>query len=267
MELAEVFITTGELDDALNALNQQLDAQPDDQYARRLRADVLLRLASPENLKLALADINQLDEKSFDDYVQASIIYERLQDLDSAISAMQSALKLVPHNERILERLIEILVNQQQYNEALQHLLNAPQTWRWFMRQADVYVLLAKPNEALDALNHAEEHLKVIFPDLLAPVSRNTMAQIHIARAHLHMTLLDYSVAEAEFKHALYHIPDDTSIRFNLGLVYALTERLDMAIKHCQKALNNTNDYLRQSFIAALAEDSRFAELKSKLEI
>ncbi|MBZ0278924.1 MAG: tetratricopeptide repeat protein, partial [Anaerolineae bacterium] len=41
MQLAEAFIKTGELTDALDALNQQLETVPQDDYARRLRSQVL----------------------------------------------------------------------------------------------------------------------------------------------------------------------------------------------------------------------------------
>ena len=44
IELAEAFIRTGELADALDALNPHLEAQPNDETALRLRAAVLMRL-------------------------------------------------------------------------------------------------------------------------------------------------------------------------------------------------------------------------------
>jgi len=267
MQLAEVFIKTGELDDALEALNNQLNDQPNDDTARRLRADVLLRLAQPDQLKQAIHDLDKLKDKSVDDYVQQSVIYERMEQMDNAITAMKKALDLKPDNERLLERLIELLTQEKQYSVALQHLEDAPQTWRWLMRQADIYTLNNQPEQALKALNRAQTHLQVMFPELIAPVSRNTMAQINIARGHVYMTLEDYASAEDDFKDALYYIPDDATIEFNLGLVYALTDRLDLAIKQCQRALDKTTLFLKEELIKVLDSNERYKDLKEKLDI
>lgn len=265
MQLAEVFIKTGELDDALEALNNQLTQQADDDSARRLRASVLQRMGQPEHLTSALEDIENLKDKTSDDYIQQSVIYERMEQKESAITAMQNAVKLAPKHERTLERLIELLMQEKQYSTALKQLASAPQTWRWLMRQSALFTLDNQPENALNALNQAEAHLHEVFPDLIAPVSRNTMAQIHIARGHVYMTLEKYDPAEKDFKDALYYIPDDASIEFNLGLVYVLTERLDLAIKHCQSALDKTTPYVRQSLIDVLDRDKRYSDLKEKL--
>ncbi len=267
MQLAEIFIKTGELDDALEALNSQLKDDGSDDNARRLRASVLLRLGQPDNLQTAIEDIDTLQEKTLDDYVQQSVIYERMNQAESAINAMENAVKLAPDNERNFERLIELLTQEKRYTTALSHLSSAPKTWRWLMRQADLYVLDNQHQQALEALNQAATHLQDVFPDLIAPVSRNTMAQIHIARGHVYMTQEQFAPAETDFKDALYYIPDDASIEFNLGLVYALTDRLELAIKTCQSALDKTTPYIRETLVNVLKNDERYTDLKEKLVI
>jgi len=265
MELADIFIKTGELDDALDALNKQLDDHPEDDHARRLRISVLQRMAQPEHFQLALTDMDSIKEKTADDYVQLSVLYERMNHTESAITAMQSARKLAPDKERILERLIEILTQEKRYTDALNQLESASKTWQWLLRQADLYTLDSQPQLALSALNDAETHLQEVFPDLLAPVSRNTMAQIHIARGQVHMILEDYPSAEKDLKDALYYIPDDASIQFNLGLVYARTDRLNLAVKTCQSALDKTTPFLKKEFVDVLKNDTRYTELMEKL--
>lgn len=267
MELAEAFIKTGELTDALDALNQQLSDKPNDNNARRLRASVLLRFTQPVHLQAALDDLKQLSDISTDDYVLQSVIYERMNQTANAIQAMQTAYQQSPDRERVLERLVKLLTHDLRYTEVLDILNHAPQTWRWLMRQADVYALNDNPTEALTALNQAQTHLQTVFPDLLSPVSRNTMARIHIARGQVQMILDNLKAAEADFRDALYHIPDDTTLLFNLGLIFARSDKLTRAEKYCKKALDGASPHLRQMMINVLNNDDRYTILKAKLEL
>ena len=265
MQLAEVFIKTGELTDALDALNQQLIDEPTDNNARRLRASVLQRLANPDQLQAALDDLRQLSDASADDYVQQSIIYERMEQADEAIQAMQEAHRLSPDAERILERLVDLLTHAKQHKEVLDLLVDAPQTWRWLMRQADIHSLNNNPSEALVALNLAQAHLETMFPDLLSPVSRNTMAQIHVARGQVQMNLDNLKESETDYKDALYHIPDDATILFNLGLIYARQDMLSRAERYCKKAFENASPYIRQMLLDVLSNDERYLPLRNQM--
>ncbi len=267
MELAEVFIKTGELDDALDALNQQLLDNSTDDNARRLRASVLLRLAKSNHLQEALDDLRQLTEPVADDYVQQSIIYERMTQMNEAIQAMQSAHRLSPDGERILERLVDLLTQAKQYEDVLEILNRAPQTWRWLMRLADIHSLQENYSEALSNLNLAQTHLEEVFPDLLSPVSRNTMAQIHVARGQVQMKMDHLEAAETDYKDALYHIPDDATILFNLGLIYARLDKMTRAKRYCNKAFDNASPYIRQMLIDVLNNDSRYEKLKDRLGV
>lgn len=267
MELAEVFIKTGELDDALEALNQQLRNEPKDEKARRLRASVLSRFDDPKHLENALHDLQQIASQTREDYIQQSVIYARLEKPEDAIRVMHTAHQQLPDDERILERLVELMMDARQYDEVIELLKQAPQTWRWLMRQADAYAFNNHPDDALSALNLAQQHLLTIFPDLLSPVSRNSMARIHVARGQVYMTLNNLDAAESDFKDAQYHIPNDATITFNIGLIYALKDNMSKAKRYCQKALDNTSDYVRQTLIDVLNHDSRYDALKAELKI
>jgi len=267
MQLAEVFIKTGELDDALSALNQQLADNSNDDNARRLRSSVLLRLAKPNHLQDALNDLLQLSDATMDDYVQQSIIYERMNQMSEAIQAMQSAHQLSPDGERILERLVDLLIQEKRFEEVLDILNNAPKTWRWLMRLADIHSLNENYAEALANLNLAQTHLEEVFPDLLSPVSRNTMAQIHVARGQVQMKMDSLEAAETDYKDALYHIPDDATILFNLGLIYARLDKMTRAKRYCNKAFDNASPYIRQMLIDVLNNDSQYERLKDRLGV
>jgi len=267
MELADVFIKTGELDDALGALNQQLEDNPNDDNARRLRASVLLRLAKSNHLQEALDDLNQLSEPVADDFVQQSIIYERMTQMSAAIEAMQSAHRLSPEGERIMERLVDLLTQEKRLNEVLDMLNRAPKTWRWLMRLADIQSQQGDYTDALSNLNLAQTHLKEVFPDLLSPVSRNTMAQIHVARGQVQMRMDNLDAAETDYKDALYHIPDDATILFNLGLIYARLDKLTRAKRYCNRAFDNASPYIRQMLIDVLNNESQYEKLKDRLGV
>ncbi|HEX2623533.1 MAG TPA: hypothetical protein VHL11_25405, partial [Phototrophicaceae bacterium] len=129
LELAAAFIKTGELDDALDALNQHLAATPSDDEARRMRIETLLRM--PENYQLALTDCDALSTPTADDCLKRSILCEKLNNLDSALQSMDTALQLQPGTERLIERQLYLLQLKGDFAAALKLLDVVPSTWRW----------------------------------------------------------------------------------------------------------------------------------------
>lgn len=138
MQLAEVFIQTGELSDAVEALNTQLEANPTDMVARRLRAAVRLRLGEQDDLQLALADLDELTDVGADDHVLRSIIQQRLGDWDQAHKAMETARTLKLADERIAERYALTLEHAQGTSAARSFVATQPQTWRWLQLAGDL---------------------------------------------------------------------------------------------------------------------------------
>src|SRR5690242_19339862 len=74
MELADAFIRAGELADALDALNQQLIDQPADDEARRLRAQVLMRIPGEEHVQAALGDLESIASPTQDDNLRRALL-------------------------------------------------------------------------------------------------------------------------------------------------------------------------------------------------
>ena len=100
MNWQRLSIRTGELADALDALNPHLEANPSDATALRLRAAVLMRLPGEDYARAALADIDKLDAKTADDYVQQSIIMQMgLGDWSQAVKSTEQAYQLAPNDE------------------------------------------------------------------------------------------------------------------------------------------------------------------------
>ncbi|MBC8171551.1 MAG: hypothetical protein H7X77_07750, partial [Anaerolineae bacterium] len=141
LELANAFIQTGELTDALDALNQQLAASPEDDASRRLRVETLLRFKGDEHLQAALADLDQLATLTIDDLVKRSLIHQKRGDLDAASQSMILALQHEPTSERLIERQVHLLQSRGDYAAALKLLEVVPLTWRWQQWRGDLAAL------------------------------------------------------------------------------------------------------------------------------
>lgn len=172
LQLADAFIHTGELGDALEALNAQLASSPDDDDARRLRVAVLMRLPGDENPRLALADLDQLNTANTDDLVQRSIILQGLGDWKAANAAMEQAHSLRPDDERISERYVETLAKSGQVAPALTLLAALPRTWRWLQIAGDLARDAGDTPTAAqhyaDAIAHLESQMDTTSNDIAA---------------------------------------------------------------------------------------------------
>lgn len=154
LQLADAFIQTGELTDALDALNAHLSASPADDSARRLRAAVLMRLPDAGKAQLALADLDQLTNAEADDLVQRSVIMQQLGDWPGANTAMQAAHHLRPADERLTERYVATLAKCGQVEQALGLIASQPRSWRWLQTAGD---LLRDHGDAPSAAQHYAE--------------------------------------------------------------------------------------------------------------
>lgn len=266
MKLAEVFIKTGELTDALDALNQQLEDMPDDTRARRMRAAVLLRLGEIEQLHQAIYDLDTLEQPTAEDHLQRSIIYERMGNSANAIHALESARNTAPDDERMIERHVELLIADHQYETAIETIKQAPDTWRWRQREGDVHRLMNQLPEALHCYQSATDDLLQKFTEPLSPHAQNYLARLLIGCAQTQHALGEYAPASENYTKALQYLPDDPSILFNLGLIAADKGDISSAQQQCQNALELASPYIRQLLIDIL-QIEKYAPLKSALNI
>lgn len=249
MELAQAFIKTGELNDALEALNEQLVNDPNDDIARRLRASVCLRL---DNLSQAQSDLERLAEKTADDYLRLSVAYERLNQVDNTIVAVKSARKIAPQNEHLTERLLNLYLKNEMLDAARTLVQEQPRTWRWLQWEGDI---LAQQGD--DVLATARYGLVLAQLDPLeATMERgyfnSLKARVLLARAHAYRRLEQPDISEAHYKAAQSLIPEDPTITFNLGVLQAMQGKLDVAIDQCKQALTDASGILRESMLDSL---------------
>lgn len=255
MELAYAFIKTGELEDALDALNQQLEQQSQDIEARRLRMRVLLRLGEQDHLQQALADWQALPQPTTADYIDLSVIHERRSDLSAAIEAAQMAHTEAPNNERIAERLLDLLVKDERHTEALALVRQQERVWRWLEREGDI--LAAMGNDTLATARYGlvlaqlEQFADTMRPDYLKALQ----ARVLLARAHAYRRLEQIETARTLYQAAQHILPDDPAIGFNLGVLAAIEGQHTEALTMCQAALQQGSPQLQDEMRRSLDGD------------
>jgi len=266
MQLAEAFLKTGELDDALEALNQQLEQEANDDEARRLRIQVLLRLNSAENLQIAQADIKKLSSPTAEDYQIASIVQERSGNLDAAIQAMNQARELNINDERLTERLLELMIANQSYQDALALIRQQEQTWRWLEREGDVLVLMGDDTMATARYGLVLAQLAEFEGQMRKDYLNALKARVYLARAHAYRRLEQIETATEHYQAAKQLLPDDPTIDFNLGLLTFLNGDLEAAVQQCKDALERASAHLAESMLDSLKAEGDYEELAEALE-
>lgn len=242
MQLAQAFIRAGELHDAVDALNQQLAAHPGDDEARRLRVSVLLRLPGDELLEQALKDLTSLMQKTADDYVQMSILDERLHRLDGAIQAMHQACQLAPQDERLVERLPGLYIKNGDTAAALALVQQQPRTWRWLQWEADLLLMREEFTTAAVCYGQVLEQIDARYDVRVNQVMGAIRTRILLARAYAYRRSGQYAAAKQDYDTAKRYYPDENAIDFNCGLLLALQGQVDKAVEQCREAMRTTTN-------------------------
>lgn len=268
MELAHAFIRSGELTDAVEALNQQLTAHPHDDEARRLRASVLLRLPGEPPLEQALNDLSALSHKTAADYVQMSILDERLNQLDGALEAMLQACQIAPHDERLVERLLGLYVKCGNTAAALALAQNQPRTWRWLQWEADLLLLRQEFVAAVGCYGQVLAQIDARYDLRVNQVMGAIRTRILLARAYALRRSGQYAAAKADYDYAKRYYPDDETINFNCGLLLALQGQLSAAVQQCRAAMQaTTNPELLAEMQRTLAAEPELQALAAQLAL
>ncbi len=266
LQVAEAFVRTGELTDALEILHQQLTAVPDDDEARRLRAAVRLRLAGDEHLRAALNDLDALAAPAADDYVQRSIICQRLNDLPAALAAMQPAHRQQPDDDRITARLLDLLLLTGDRRAAYDLLTALPASWRWLERAGDLARddnnHAAAVNAYTAALEHLDERMDTGGSAFAAALKTALLAK----RAGARLAAGQPEQAEADYRLLEQRMPSDAAYPFCRGLARAQQGDIAGALVLCRAALARANDTLRAELWAAL-DTAAYAELREGLKL
>jgi tetratricopeptide (TPR) repeat protein len=266
LELAQAFISTGEIQDALEALNTHLADQPDDDNARRLRSEVLARFGDPASLQAALDDLSQLQQPTADDWHKVAILSQKSGDLDAAHDAYREALSLRPHDERLTEQWMRLYQSQGDLHSARQLVESMPHTWRWRSHAAEVYEVLGQYPEAVSAYSEALELLYTASggdedqpPSWTIPFD----AALRLRRANVYLIEGLPAEAEADYQAAWQRIPDDPVIPFKLGIIAISQGHTAFGQALCQQAFDAASADIRHAICTELEErgiDTAFLE-------
>jgi tetratricopeptide (TPR) repeat protein len=261
MQLAEAFLKTGEIQDALDALNQELSENAANEEARRLRIQVLISLAGQTNLELAIEDFAKLSSPSAEDYQRLSILHERLGDLSLAVEAIGKARDNASDDERLTERYLDLLLSQRDYQAALDLVRGQRANWRWIEREGDILALMGDDTTATAryglVLSQLESFEGQIRPDYLQALK----ARVLLARAHAYRRLGQADIAQEHYQAAQSLVPKDPTIAFNLALLEALRGNKAAAIQQGQIALAAASPSLKTEMLNSLDDE----ELKAAL--
>lgn len=269
LELAEAFLHAGELDDALDALNNHLASSPTDENARRTRAQVLTRIGvsrdEPHQLNAALADLNAIQSPSTEDITRRVNVLLQLGDKEAAYRLLIETWANKAHTKdpRILELLLESLYQRAESAYAIEILFDQPKTSRWLRWTGDFHALKGDHRVALEYFCSALDQLEESTQDA-NPISEgfinNLRGQLILRRAEVHTKLALYEEAEVDYTEAGTLIPSDPMISFLRGIaIYHQGTRLEEAVTLCKNALNSTtSETIRAEMHTLLSEKDRY---------
>lgn len=251
LELAAAFLQTGELNDALDALNTHLAQQPQDDRARRMRIGVVRHLAG-EHLHTALADFAQLQAPQPDDAIQHSMLLEYAARPDDALDVLAQARTRWPDDERLTERYLHLLLAREKFDAALAVAQSLPRVWRWLQWEGDV--LAAQGDDMLATARYglALARLDDVVTDSSAHYFAPIQARLLLARAGAYQRLGMLEQADEHYAAAARFVPDDPALPFNQGLLAWLRGDSQQALGLCRAALDSASDVLRENLLADL---------------
>lgn len=249
LELAAAFIQTGELNDALDALNTHLAQQSQDDRARRLRIGVCKHLGG-DHLQTALTDFEHIHTPEPEDVIQHSTLLEQSRQPDAALGVLAKAHNQWANHERLTERYLQVLLAHSQTETALLVVGVQPREWRWLQWEGDALALRGDHLLATARYGLALAQLADLVTEASARYFAPIQARLLLARAgaYCRAGLLDQ--AEEHYAAAATLIPDDPAIPFNQGLLAWLRGDQEQALRLCRAALQSARESLRAHLLA-----------------
>lgn len=271
LQLADAFIQTGELTDALEALDRHLASNADDHTARRLRAEVRARM--PDMLEAALADFNALPEATPEDIILQSNLLDRIGRPDDALKAVATAHKAHPGHDRLSERYLHLLQAQGDIATAREVVAALPDDiWKWRVWAGDLAVLAGDDAAALTHYGAAIATLNdrynldgmtgaVLLEDATFGPSESISeaaaltieaeyARLLLAHAGTHLRLGNLDDAEAGYVQAEVMLPDDVTILFFRGVIAHQRGDAAKAKRFCMDGLAGVTATVRAQLLA-----------------
>src|SRR5690348_1029341 len=264
--LAELYVKTGRIADAVREAQDIIKRDPKNLEAHKLLGRIYLRSlgdmpggsGSDNILKLAIdqyEQITKLDPTSVDDHLLLGRLYRLNNDLQKAEGELQTAIKLDPNSEEAVTTLAMLYTDEGDTAHALKVLSSIPDT----ARSAKLYSAMGAAYEqrkdyksAIDAYKHAIvldrdnlDAIRGLAENLLndgqldasleqykvIADSNPEDAQTYVRMAEIYRRQAKYDLALESLKRADTLVPDTMDVPYSIAAVYQAQGRYDDAVK------------------------------------
>jgi tetratricopeptide (TPR) repeat protein len=274
--LAELYVKTGRIRDAVLEAQDIIKRDPNNLEAHKLLGRIYLRSlgdmpgggnGSENVLKLAIEQYEQIvkiEPNNVDDHLLLGRLYRLDNDSQKAENELKTAVKLEPDSEEAVTTLALLYTDEGDTAHALQVLSAVPDTGR----SAKLYAALGATYEqrkdyksAIDAYKRAIQ-LDRDNLDAIRGLAENLLndgqidaaldqykviadanpedAQTYLRMSEIHRRQGKYDQALDDLKKAQAMVPDALEVPYNIAVVYEAQARYDEAIKILQDLLKKT---------------------------
>ena len=273
--LAELYVKTGRIADAVREAQDIIKRDPKNLEAHKLLGRIYLRSlgdmpggnGSDNILKLAIDQYEQivkLDPESVDDHLLLGRLYRLNNDLGKAEAELKTAIKLDPNSEEAVTTLAMLYTDEGDTAHALKVLSSIPDS----SRSAKLYAALGAAYEqrreyrsAIDAYKHAivldrdnldairglaenlmnDGQLDAALEQYKVIVDSNPEdAQSYLQIAEIYRRQGKYDPALENLKKADTLAPDSAGVPYNMAMIYEAQGRYDDATKLLQDLLKKS---------------------------
>jgi tetratricopeptide (TPR) repeat protein len=273
--LAELYVKTGRIADAVKEAQEIIKRDPKNLEAHKLLGRIYLRSlgdmpggnGSDNILKLAIDQYEQivkLDPDSVDDHLLLGRLYRLNNDMQKAEGELKTAIKLDPSSEEAVTTLAMLYTDEGDTAHALKVLSSIPDS----ARSAKLYSALGAAYEqrkdykdAIDAYKHAivldrdnldairglaENYLndgqleQALEQYKVIADSNPEDAQTYVRMAEIYRREGKYDLALENLKRADTLVPDTMDVPYSMAAVYQAQGRYDDAVKILQDLLKKT---------------------------
>src|SRR5579871_5166517 len=273
--LAELYVKTGRIRDAVLEAQDIIKRDPKNLEAHKLLGRIYLRSlgdmpggnGSDNVLKLAIeqyAEIVKLEPNNVDDHLLLGRLYRLNNDLQKAEAELKTAIKIDPGSEEAVTTLAMLYTDEGDTSHALQVLSSVPDASRSaklysalgaayeqrkdYKSAVDAYkraVVLDRDN--LDAIRGLAENLMndgqydAALEQYKVIVDSNPEdAQSYVRISEIYRREAKYDLALENLKKADTLVPDSAEVAYNMAAVYQAQGRYDDAVKLLQDLIKKT---------------------------
>jgi tetratricopeptide (TPR) repeat protein len=273
--LAELYVKTGRIADAVKEAQDIIKRDPKNLEAHRLLGRIYLRSlgdmpggnGSDNILKLAIEQyeqITKLDPQSVDDHLLLGRLYRLANELAKAEAELKTAIKIDPSSEEAVTTLAMLYTDEGDTSHALKVLSSIPDS----ARSAKLYAALGAAYEqrkdyknAIEAYKHAivldRDNL-----DAIRGLAENELndgqldaaleqykviadsnpedAQTYVRMAEIYRRQGKYDLALENLKRADTLVPDTMDVPYSIAAVYQAQGRYDDAVRILLDLLKRT---------------------------